>query len=87
MAFQHLDKPLPNDAGSAQNPDRKFIAHKLRSTLDSTTAVIYEWYAKWDLLEDSTSAQTSQSAETAVTSAPLARRQSSVTTAPCSRRR
>ena len=28
MTLQHLDKPLPNHAGSAQNPDRKFIAHK-----------------------------------------------------------
>jgi hypothetical protein len=28
MTLQHLDKPLPNHAGSAQYPNRKFIAHK-----------------------------------------------------------
>src|SRR5580700_5935017 len=28
MTLQHLDKPLPNHAGSAQNPNRKLIAHK-----------------------------------------------------------
>jgi hypothetical protein len=28
MTLQHLDKPLSNYAGSAQNSNRKLIAHK-----------------------------------------------------------
>jgi hypothetical protein len=37
VSLQHLDKPLPDDTGSAENPDRKLTAHS--EYLNFTTAV------------------------------------------------
>ena len=40
MMFEHLDKPLPDDAGGTENSYRKFAGHILKNKLQFYTSRI-----------------------------------------------